>query len=97
MHDEIKVQVFKCSFFTLTKLLYVSSGMEWSLQSILQSVMKGDWEGLEAYTQVSSHVTYVENKHPDSNQIHVYFPDALFTYWNKASTAELMDFFTISE
>nr|XP_014334759.1 PREDICTED: dedicator of cytokinesis protein 9-like [Bos mutus] len=23
--------------------------------------------------------------------------DALFTYWNKASTAELMDFFTISE
>lgn len=59
--------------------------------------MKGGWEGLEAYTQVSSHTTYVENKHPDSDQIHVYFPDALFTYWNKASTAELMDFFTISE
>lgn len=59
--------------------------------------MKGGWEGLEAYTQVSSHITYVENKHPDSDQIHVYFPDALFTYWNKASTAELMDFFTISE
>ena len=59
--------------------------------------MKGGWEGLEAYTQVSSHITYVENKHPDSDQIHVYFPDALFTYWNKASIAELMDFFTISE
>ena len=59
--------------------------------------MKGSWEGLEVYTQVSSHITYVENKHPDSNQIYVHFPDALFTYWNKASTAELMDFFTISE
>lgn len=25
------------------------------------------------------------------------FPDALFTYWNKASSAELMDFFTLVE
>lgn len=71
----------------------MSSGIEWS-PVVHPSISYRGLGGLEAYTQVSSHVRYVENKHPDSNQMQ-HTECALFTYWNKASTAELMDF-TIS-